>query len=64
MLFKSICFFVASFNVGAIFRKVFKKWFENYETRVLMFGIDAAKKTTVLCKLKFGERVTKILTIE
>jgi small GTP-binding protein len=42
---------------------VFNKWFKNRETRCLMLGLDAAGKTTVLYKLKFGEQVTTIPTI-
>jgi small GTP-binding protein len=49
--------------MGPIFSKVFKKWFGNRETRVLMLGLDAAGKTTVLYKLKLGEHVTTIPTI-
>jgi small GTP-binding protein len=52
-----------SFSMGPIFSKVFKKWFGNRETRVLMLGLDAAGKTTVLYKLKLGEHVTTIPTI-
>jgi hypothetical protein len=34
--------------------------FGNHETRVLMLDFDAARKTTLLLKLKFGESVTTI----
>merc|ERR1712224_645806 len=33
------------------------------EMRILMVGLDAAGKTTILCKLKLGEVVTTIPTI-
>ena len=33
------------------------------ETRILMVGLDAAGKTTILYKLKLGEVVTTIPTI-
>lgn len=33
------------------------------DTRVLMLGLDAAGKTTVLYKLKLGELVTTIPTV-
>jgi small GTP-binding protein len=39
------------------------KWFSAKETRILMLGLDAAGKTTVLYKLKLGEHVTTIPTI-
>lgn len=42
---------------------VVNKWFSAKETRILMLGLDAAGKTTILYKLKFGERVTTIPTI-
>jgi GTPase SAR1 family protein len=49
--------------MGLLFSQTFKKWFENRETRVIMLGLDAAGKTTVLYKLKLGEHVTTIPTI-
>ena len=49
--------------MGLLFSETFKKWFGNRETRVLMLGLDAAGKTTVLYKLKLGEHVTTIPTI-
>jgi small GTP-binding protein len=42
---------------------IFKKWFQNRETRCLMLGLDAAGKTTVLYRLKIGEVITTIPTI-
>jgi small GTP-binding protein len=42
---------------------VINRWFSAKETRCLMLGLDAAGKTTVLYKLKFGEQVTTIPTI-
>ncbi|KAJ7583838.1 ADP-ribosylation factor 3 [Mycena floridula] len=38
-------------------------FFENKEMRILMVGLDAAGKTTILYKLKLGEVVTTIPTI-
>jgi small GTP-binding protein len=49
--------------MGLLFSDVFKRWFGNRETRILMLGLDAAGKTTVLYKLKLGEHVTTIPTI-
>jgi small GTP-binding protein len=45
------------------FFDVFKRFFKNRETRVLMLGLDAAGKTTILYKLKLGDLVTTIPTI-
>ena len=49
--------------MGLFFSEVFNKWFKNREMRILMLGLDAAGKTTVLYKLKLGEHVTTIPTI-
>ncbi|KAH0795343.1 ADP-ribosylation factor [Histomonas meleagridis] len=49
--------------MGFIFSDIYNKWFKNKETRILMLGLDAAGKTTVLYKLKLGEHVTTIPTI-
>jgi ADP-ribosylation factor protein 1 len=46
---------------NSIWKKIF--WFKKDELRVLMNGLDAAGKTTVLYKLKLGEVVTTIPTI-
>ena len=43
--------------------KVFRRMFGKKEMRILMVGLDAAGKTTVLYKLKLGEVVTTIPTI-
>ena len=42
---------------------VFKGLFGKKEMRILMVGLDAAGKTTILYKLKLGEIVTTIPTI-
>ncbi|KAH0791652.1 ADP-ribosylation factor [Histomonas meleagridis] len=49
--------------MGLFFSDIYNKWFKNKETRILMLGLDAAGKTTVLYKLKLGEQVTTIPTI-
>jgi len=55
---------VTSFCImGLLFSDVFGRWFKNRETKILMLGLDAAGKTTVLYKLKLGEHVTTIPTI-
>merc|ERR1712025_1505881 len=46
-----------------IFSKVFQKLVGKKEMRILMVGLDAAGKTTILYKLKLGEVVTTIPTI-
>jgi GTPase SAR1 family protein len=42
---------------------MFSRMFGKQEMRILMVGLDAAGKTTVLYKLKLGEVVTTIPTI-
>ena len=49
--------------MGGIFAKVFKGLIGKKEMRILMVGLDAAGKTTILYKLKLGEIVTTIPTI-
>uniref|UniRef100_A0A8C8AKU5 ADP-ribosylation factor 4 n=1 Tax=Otus sunia TaxID=257818 RepID=A0A8C8AKU5_9STRI len=46
-------------TVSAIFSRIFGK----KQMRILMVGLDAAGKTTILYKLKLGEIVTTIPTI-
>ncbi|XP_020393006.1 ADP-ribosylation factor 4 [Rhincodon typus] len=46
-------------TVSALFNKLFGK----KQVRILMVGLDAAGKTTILYKLKLGEIVTTIPTI-
>ena len=45
------------------FQSLFKSLFGKKEMRILMVGLDAAGKTTILYKLKLGEIVTTIPTI-
>lgn len=49
-------------RMGNIFANLFKA-FGKKEMRILMVGLDAAGKTTILYKLKLGEIVTTIPTI-
>merc|ERR1711901_12850 len=49
--------------MGLTFSKVFGKMFGKEDKRILMVGLDAAGKTTILYKLKLGEVVTTIPTI-
>merc|ERR1719272_2559156 len=46
-----------------IFGKVWERMVGKLEMRILMVGLDAAGKTTILYKLKLGEVVTTIPTI-
>lgn len=49
--------------MGMSFSKLFANFFGKKEMRILMVGLDAAGKTTILYKLKLGEIVTTIPTI-
>eukprot|EP00960_Hanusia_phi_P026030 746030-Hanusia_phi.AAC.3 len=49
--------------MGLAFSRVFQRLFSKKEMRILMVGLDAAGKTTILYKLKLGEIVTTIPTI-
>lgn len=43
--------------------KIFSKLFGNKELRLLMLGLDAAGKTTILYKLKLGQSVSTVPTV-
>ncbi|KAK9526020.1 hypothetical protein VZT92_016680 [Zoarces viviparus] len=49
--------------MGLTISSVFSKFFGKKQMRILMVGLDAAGKTTILYKLKLGEIVTTIPTI-
>jgi len=49
--------------MGMSFSRLFANFFGKKEMRILMVGLDAAGKTTILYKLKLGEIVTTIPTI-
>ncbi|KAJ1809842.1 Arf GTPase arf1 [Coemansia sp. RSA 2523] len=49
--------------MGISFSSLFQSLFGKKEMRILMVGLDAAGKTTILYKLKLGEIVTTIPTI-
>merc|ERR1712227_214534 len=51
------------FNMGLSISKLFDKFFGKKEMRILMLGLDAAGKTTILYKLKLGEVVSSVPTI-
>uniref|UniRef100_A0A8D0GBP0 ADP-ribosylation factor n=1 Tax=Sphenodon punctatus TaxID=8508 RepID=A0A8D0GBP0_SPHPU len=49
--------------IGNAFEKLFKSLFGKKNMRILMVGLDAAGKTTILYKLKLGEIITTIPTM-
>eukprot|EP01069_Polyplicarium_translucidae_P009608 Polyplicarium_translucidae@DN3329_c1_g1_i8.p2 len=49
--------------MGLAIGKLFARLLGRQEVRILMVGLDAAGKTTILYKLKLGEVVTTIPTI-
>ena len=49
--------------MGGVFAKALGRLVGKQEMRILMVGLDAAGKTTILYKLKLGEIVTTIPTI-
>ncbi|XP_034541765.1 ADP-ribosylation factor 4-like [Notolabrus celidotus] len=49
--------------MGLTFSGLFTRLFGKKQMRILMVGLDAAGKTTILYKLKLGEIVTTIPTI-
>ncbi|TXG48692.1 hypothetical protein EZV62_024567 [Acer yangbiense] len=49
--------------MGQAFRKLFDTFFGNSEMRVVMLGLDAAGKTTILYKLHIGEVLSTVPTI-
>uniref|UniRef100_A0A452YRH6 ADP-ribosylation factor n=1 Tax=Aegilops tauschii subsp. strangulata TaxID=200361 RepID=A0A452YRH6_AEGTS len=50
-------------EMGQAFRKLFDAFFGNKEMRVVMLGLDAAGKTTILYKLHIGEVLSTVPTI-
>lgn len=51
------------YSMGNIFGNLFEGFFDKKEMRILMAGLDASGKTTILYKLGLGEIVTIIPTI-
>ena len=49
--------------MGLAISKLLESLFTKKEMRVLMLGLDAAGKTTILYKLKLGEVVSSVPTI-
>ena len=50
-------------TMGLVVSKLLDRLWGKKEMRILMVGLDAAGKTTILYKLKLGEIVTTIPTI-
>lgn len=49
--------------MGFFFSKIWKSVFENKQVRILMLGLDAVGKTTIMYKIKMNETVKTIPTI-
>jgi GTPase SAR1 family protein len=49
--------------MGNLFSSIWARLVSKKDMRILMVGLDAAGKTTILYKLKLGEVVTTIPTI-
>eukprot|EP00928_Gymnodinium_smaydae_P056892 TRINITY_DN40190_c0_g1_i1.p1 TRINITY_DN40190_c0_g1~~TRINITY_DN40190_c0_g1_i1.p1 ORF type:complete len:645 (-),score=64.99 TRINITY_DN40190_c0_g1_i1:303-2237(-) len=49
--------------MGAAARKAWRRMIGQEDSRVVMFGLDAAGKTTILYKMKLGESITTMPTI-
>ena len=49
--------------MGFVFTKIFDGLFSKKELRLLLLGLDAAGKTTILYKLKLGEVISSVPTI-
>ncbi|ETW56633.1 ADP-ribosylation factor 1 [Plasmodium falciparum Palo Alto/Uganda] len=49
--------------MGLYVSRLFNRLFQKKDVRILMVGLDAAGKTTILYKVKLGEVVTTIPTI-
>ena len=49
--------------MGLLFSKVWTRLIGSQEMKILMLGLDAAGKTTILYRLKLAEVVTTIPTV-
>ena len=50
-------------HMGQVFTDLYNSIFGKKDVRILMVGLDAAGKTTILYKLKMGEVVSTVPTI-
>ena len=48
--------------MGIVFSRLFDGLFGSTEIRIVMLGLDAAGKSTILYKLKLGENVLTLRT--
>ncbi|XP_038887138.1 ADP-ribosylation factor 1 [Benincasa hispida] len=62
-IFAIFFIFLAYRSMGAVISRLRKRLFQNREVRILMVGLDASGKTTILYKLKLGEIVMTVPTI-
>ena len=49
--------------MGSLFTKLFDSLYSKKNCRILMLGLDAAGKTTILYQMKLGETVSSVPTI-
>ena len=49
--------------MGMLFSKVWQRMLGSKDMRILMLGLDAAGKTTILYRLKLAEVVTTVPTV-
>ncbi|KAJ0113614.1 hypothetical protein Patl1_02770 [Pistacia atlantica] len=49
--------------MGLSFTKLFGSFFPKQEIQIVMMGLDAAGKTTILYKLKLGQVVSTVVTV-
>lgn len=59
----TVCLPLNTAKMGLVVSKLLDRLWGKKEMRILMVGLDAAGKTTILYKLKLGEIVTTIPTI-
>lgn len=63
ILYKANISLLITFKMGFFFSKLWSKLAGKKDVRILMVGLDAAGKTTILYQLKMGETVKTIPTI-
>lgn len=63
MVFSAKILIETEATMGLTVSRLMRLFYAKKEMRILMVGLDAAGKTTILYKLKLGEIVTTIPTI-
>lgn len=66
IFFSIVTFFLGLFSfceMGGAVSRLAKKLFPKNQVRIVMVGLDASGKTTILYKLKLGDIVTTVPTI-